>query len=130
MSEWVFVYGSLRRGAPGGMSRLLQPGSRPGGRARVRGRLLDLGAWPGLVADVTGWVQGELHHLRDPDQVLARLDCYEGCASGQPTSGFQRIEMQAFRSGGRAVRAWAYVYTGTRAGRAWMISGDWLRRGR
>ncbi|MCC5863098.1 MAG: gamma-glutamylcyclotransferase [Gammaproteobacteria bacterium] len=126
MVERVFVYGSLRRGAPGGMARLLRPGSQPLGGARLRGRLLHLGAYPGLLPGGSGWVRGELHRLTDPLAVLQRLDRYEGCASAQPAAEFRRVELEVLGPAGQRLTAWVYLYTGCVGGRSSVPSGDWL----
>lgn len=121
------MYGSLRRGAPGGMARLMQPGSRRSGLGRVRGRLLDLGAYPGLVPGTTGWVVGELHQLLDAPGVLERLDRYEGCGPADPPPHeFARVVLPVRTAAGLEVPAWVYVYRGATAGRPAIPSGDYL----
>ena len=72
----VFVYGTLRRGAP--MHRLLETGTRFIGPARYRGRLLDLGAFPGVVPAISerDVVVGALFELVSDDEG-ALLDCLD-----------------------------------------------------
>lgn len=58
--QLLFVYGTLRIGASNDIGRY-GSGSRLAGPARVRGRLYDLGDFPGLVLGGSDWVTGELH---------------------------------------------------------------------
>ena len=116
----LFAYGTLRRGAA--MHALLAPGVEWIAPARVRGRLYDLGAFPGLAPGRAGeWVQGELYRLvdADPAALLASLDRYEG-------RSFRRVVREALPASGDPVRAWVYLYTGALRGRLRIASGDYL----
>jgi len=127
--EHLFVYGTLRAACAGGMSTLLQPGTCSRGAARMRARLFDLGAYPGLVptARPGRWVHGELHALTHPATVLQRLDRYEGCAVNDPEPHeFVRIAAEVMQ-GNRPVPAWVYVYQGATAGCREISCGDYLR---
>jgi gamma-glutamylcyclotransferase (GGCT)/AIG2-like uncharacterized protein YtfP len=73
----LFVYGTLRSG--GDAAGLLR-GCRPVGTGIVAGTLYDLGAYPALVLDGRGPVEGEV--WRCPADVLDRLDEYEGVPGG------------------------------------------------
>src|SRR4029450_5125970 len=114
----IFVYGTLRRGAA--MHALLAPGAEWVGRARMRGRLYDLGAFPGFGAGRAGeWVQGELYRLTgDPAPLLDSLDRYEGTA-------FRREMREAVRDGGVRVPAYVYAFTGSVRGRRGIAAGDY-----
>jgi gamma-glutamylcyclotransferase (GGCT)/AIG2-like uncharacterized protein YtfP len=117
----LFVYGTLRSRAP--MHGLLAGDVQALGPARIRARLLDLGAFPGLVAASRPdeWVQGELYAIEAAlaEELLERLDRYEG-------DSFERAEDTVLDASGAEVRALVYRYLGdTREGRA-VASGDWL----
>ena len=76
---------TARCAAARAMHALLEPGSEWVGRRALRGRLYDLGAFPGCVEGRAGdWVQGELYRLAvaDPAALLDSLDRYEGAPSG------------------------------------------------
>ena len=118
--QHLFVYGTLRRGAA--MHALLEPGAEWVGPARLRGRLYDLGAFPGLADGRSGdWVQGELYRLAgaDPAALLDALDRYEGHA-------FRRVAREAVRADGTCVAAWVYRFAGSVRGRRRIASGDYL----
>jgi gamma-glutamylcyclotransferase (GGCT)/AIG2-like uncharacterized protein YtfP len=114
----LFVYGTLRRGGP--MHALLEPGARWVAAARLRGRLYDLGPFPGLCEGRRGdWVQGELYRIREAG-LLEVLDRYEGRA-------FRRVVREALPAdGGAPVPAWVYLFAGSLRGRRRIASGDYL----
>ncbi len=121
-ADGLFVYGTLRSAA--GEARRLPGARRP---ARARGRLLDLGDYPGLVTG-KGWVAGEVLRLRSRDharQVFAELDPYEdfGGWNALPRSLYHRGIVR-LEGGGIA---WTYVLRRP-VGRP-LPSGDWMRRG-
>jgi gamma-glutamylcyclotransferase (GGCT)/AIG2-like uncharacterized protein YtfP len=91
----LFVYGTLRSG--GGAAGLLR-GCEHVGTGTVAGTLYDLGAYPALVLDGEGRVEGEV--WRCPAKALARLDEYEGVPEGL----YRRVAVQV---GG--ADCWTYV---------------------
>ena len=98
------------------LNRVLAARSTLLGDGAVRGRLLDLGRYPGLVVGA-GRVHGEIYRLDDPE-LLARLDHEEGY-------NFVRRRAVVTLAGGRRARAWLYRYRGPRE-RAWPIpDGDY-----
>ena len=100
------LHGVLVRGA-----RFVEPG-------KVRGRLLDLGAYPGLVTGV-GQVKGEVYRVEDPE-LLPVLDDEEGY-------NFERSRVFATLASGRHVRVWVYRYRGPREGAVPILDGDYRR---
>ena len=82
---------------------LLAGGATFVGEGRVKGRLLDLRRYPGLV-DGVGWVQGELYRLNDRE-LLRALDREEGY-------NFERRRAGISLADGRRSRAWVYRYRG------------------
>ena len=88
------------------------------GDARVRGTLLDLKTYPGLV-DGEGWVSGELYRLHDRE-LLPILDRQEGY-------NFERLRAGVVMAGGRRSRAWVYRYRGARDRAVPIPHGDYRR---
>ena len=113
----LFVYGTLMRGEV--RERLLcQHAPRRWAPARARGRLLHLGAYPGLV-DGDGEVRGELVELDDPGAALRELDDVEDFAGyGSSGSLYRRVVIDV-----AGEPAWTYRYLG--ADGAVIESGDW-----
>jgi gamma-glutamylcyclotransferase (GGCT)/AIG2-like uncharacterized protein YtfP len=129
MTNRLFVYGTLRRESRNSRFRLLGAGARFVGRASMRGRLVDLGEYPGLVAarGAADWVHGEVYALAHPARALARLDEYEGCTEDPARSpGFRRVVSDAVLDSGRTVEAWVYVYEGTWSAERLLPFGDYL----
>jgi gamma-glutamylcyclotransferase (GGCT)/AIG2-like uncharacterized protein YtfP len=98
------------------MAQMLAKSAMLVGAARVRGRLYQVAAYPGLIlSDGTEeWVRGEVHRLSDPSALLPVLDDYEGCGTqNQPPFEFERVVAEATLSDGRQIRCWVYVYAHT-----------------
>jgi gamma-glutamylcyclotransferase (GGCT)/AIG2-like uncharacterized protein YtfP len=113
----LFAYGTLMRGEP--LHRVLRDRARYLEPAHTRGRLLDLGRYPGLV-DGAGTVRGELYGFDDPE-LLPVVDREEGY-------NFVRRTTTVTRANGRRVRAWVYRYTGPRDTVTPIPDGDWRTR--
>lgn len=118
---YLFVYGTLRRGAATKWSRFLADRSSFTGFGRTRGVLFQLDGYPGMIAagHEEAWVRGEIC-LLDTPSLLAALDEYEG-------DEFERQQVAVELDDGRTVQAWAYLYRGETEGRASIVSGDYLR---
>ena len=116
----LFVYGSLRSEAGHPMHRRLAEGGTLLGRGSVRGRLLVVDWYPGLV-DGDGRVVGELWQLGDEAR-FAELDAYED-------DEFTRVQRDVTVRSAQTRRAWVYLYTGPVEGLDVVPSGDWLNRG-
>jgi gamma-glutamylcyclotransferase (GGCT)/AIG2-like uncharacterized protein YtfP len=102
-----------------GLHHVLARGATCIGDGTVRGRLLDLGPYPGLV-EGRGRVSGELYRLDRPE-LLPVLDREEGY-------NFERRCAAVTLPGGRRVRAWLYRYRGPRERATPIPEGDWRRR--
>lgn len=116
----LFVYGTLRREAP--MHGLLSEGVRFIAKARARGSLYDMGAYPAFVeaAEGTSRVSGELFELTgDPVALLDVLDRYEG-------ESFDRSVSTVTTEDGRDVRAFLYHFLGDASQGQRIESGDYL----
>jgi gamma-glutamylcyclotransferase (GGCT)/AIG2-like uncharacterized protein YtfP len=121
----LFVYGQLRSGGIGHRRLSLRSKTASLGKARVTGRLYDLGDYPGLILSARGIVHGEL--LAFTDRGLWRaLDAYELCDPDRPSiSDYARIEIDLLGSG---LRAWTYVYRLPVKSHRVIASGRWTKR--
>ena len=88
------------------------------GEASVRGTLLDLRGYPGLV-DGDGRVRGELYRLHDA-ALLPTLDREEGY-------NFERRRAAVTLDDGRRSRAWVYRYRGAQHRAVPIPHGDYRR---
>ena len=115
----LFVYGTLHPElAPPEIAdvartlKFVSPGT-------VRGRLHDLGEYPGLVLDdspCAPLVAGDIFAVPD-GKTLAALDAYEGFPPGSPgASEFERTHIAVTLTDGSEGTCWVYVYnTGVEA---------------
>jgi gamma-glutamylcyclotransferase (GGCT)/AIG2-like uncharacterized protein YtfP len=120
MGEYLFVYGTLRRGHDNRYAQRLDGEARYKGEARVNGTLYAVKHYPGLVLGGPGEVTGELFELGDGDGLLAELDDYEG-------DEYKRVVCEVSLEG-RVERAWVYEYMNSLKGKRVIESGDWKAR--
>lgn len=130
---WLFVYGSLRRGQSGAFAAperaRLYKRARWVGTARMAGRLLDLGDYPGLIEGpgTDGQVTGDLLCLHRPvGAVFHWLDPFEGIRPGLATSQYRRVRRTVLREAGEPVDAWVYVLRQMPRAPRVVAGGDWL----
>ena len=88
------------------------------GEGTARGRLLDLGRYPGLI-DGAARVRGEIYRLDDPE-LLPVLDREEGY-------NFERRRATVTLASGRRARAWVYRYRGPQSRATAIPDGDYRR---
>lgn len=115
------------------MARVLGKHARHVGRAYFRGKLFDVGEYPGAVASPSprDRVVGELHRI-EPGQeraLFAELDGYEGWNPERPgESEFVRMRAWIESEAGGRIEAWIYAYNHPTAGLARIAAGDYRRR--
>jgi gamma-glutamylcyclotransferase (GGCT)/AIG2-like uncharacterized protein YtfP len=115
MPDPLFIYGTLH---PDRAPREIAPVVallRPLGAATLRGRLLDLGPYPGLLLPGDDLVSGELFALPEDRELEARiwlaLDAYEDFQPASPeTSLFTRVLTRVALPDGSPRRAWVYLF--------------------
>jgi len=115
-SAWLFTYGTLMQGYA--LHPVLARGATRAGTGTVRGLLVDLGRYPGLI-EGNGRVHGEIYRLDDPE-LLPILDREEGY-------NFERRRAFVTLANGRRVRAWLYRYRGPRERSTPIHDGDYRR---
>jgi gamma-glutamylcyclotransferase (GGCT)/AIG2-like uncharacterized protein YtfP len=113
MSEYLFVYGTLR---PGQAPEEIAPTVarlRAVGKGFVYGTLDDLGAYPGAILDPTSAekVFGSVFELPNDPSVLQQLDAYEEFDSAAlEESLFLRTQCVVELESGGTLQCWIYVY--------------------
>jgi gamma-glutamylcyclotransferase (GGCT)/AIG2-like uncharacterized protein YtfP len=122
----LFAYGTLLGGLrPAAIARDAERLAVLG-PATVRGRLYDLGEYPGLVLDpAANEVHGTIFTVPD-DRVLAALDAYEGFASNdRRRSLFVRTRVAAMLDDGGVRDCFVYVYGRDPADAPVIAGGRW-----
>jgi gamma-glutamylcyclotransferase (GGCT)/AIG2-like uncharacterized protein YtfP len=112
MTDCLFVYGTLLPGrAPAEIADVVDA-LVPLGAATVRGRLYDLGEYPGAILDDSAaGIAGQLFALPSDPNALARLDAYEDYRPDDPAQSlFLRVRTLAELPEGRRHPCWIYVY--------------------
>jgi gamma-glutamylcyclotransferase (GGCT)/AIG2-like uncharacterized protein YtfP len=130
MPAHLFVYGTLMASANTDLGRAERRRLAAEGEvisvATIRGRLYDLGRYPGLVIDGSGAVHGELVRLNDAAATFAWLDPYENVSSPPaPQDEYARRICAVTAESGRALDAWVYIYGGGLDGAEAVPTGRW-----
>lgn len=134
MKRYLFSYGTLLPDhAPAEIAPVVSR-LRPIGRGKVRGRLYDLGDYPGAVLSKTGPViVGQIFELPDAPEVIKKLDEYEGFDPAHPQGSlFVRKRSLVTVGNGKKVWCWIYVYNRHPGDAVPVTGGDFsnLRRSR
>ena len=106
----LFVYGTLK-------SKLQ---SQRLGSGKIKGKLFDLGFYPGAVEDKESYIHGEIYLI--DTKTLKLLDKYEGTQSGL----FVRKRTTAFMKDGREIEVLVYFYNGNLVNAIEIQSGNWM----
>ncbi len=118
----LFIYGTLM---PGLRLAAEMQGAEHLGPARVPGRLVDVGRYPGLLHGA-GQVSGEVYRVSDAQ--LARLDAVEDMVPGDRAASQYWREQVVVLDGARAgCRVWTYVYNRPVDGLTSIPHGDYRR---
>jgi len=123
--QYLFAYGTLQSGLAPAEIALVMARLRLAGEGFLFGRLYDLGNYPGAVIDpASAWlVYGTVYELPEDDEILQRLDAYEG-------SEYVRIVQLVTLAAGGVLRCWVYDYRGRPSEERSIESGRWAERRR
>jgi gamma-glutamylcyclotransferase (GGCT)/AIG2-like uncharacterized protein YtfP len=127
----LFLYGSLMSGQAANQLVKTLPGARRVSSGWIKGRMIDLGNYPGVLREAAGGerVRGEVWEFDSDPEALRKLDEYEKFDRASPeTSLFTRRRTRVRLRNG-TIRAWAYFLTRRPTREVIIRSGDW-RRGR
>lgn len=119
---YLFVYGTLRSQMNDPLHRLLEQRAVLIGLGSFRGKLFDLGRYPGVVPShlSTDRVIGEVYQLSTAQAALGILDQYEG-------HRFRRKQVSISLYSGEIVTCWIYLYRGSVRHRKLIPSGDYVQ---
>ena len=130
MNQHLFLYGTLLPSeAPKEIASIVKCFRRVG-LAHVRGRLYDLGEFPGAVLDSSSrtMIHGELVALPSNGQILEALDRYEEFDPSAPkTSLFVRKKAKIHMANGSTREGWIYVYNRPPGKAKLLRGGDYVR---
>ena len=130
MTEHLFLYGTLHPSkAPEEIAGVVERFRRLGS-ASVRGRLYDLGEFPGAIIDPSSRtiIHGELVALPADARILQALDRYEEFDPLDPRQSlFIRRKTKVRLANGSSREAWIYVYNRPPGDAKIVRGGDYLR---
>jgi gamma-glutamylcyclotransferase (GGCT)/AIG2-like uncharacterized protein YtfP len=111
MNNKLFVYGTLLD-EDNKYGIYVRDSSKFYSTARLRGKLYDIGEYPGAVLAPEGddFLYGIILEMDEPIEVLALVDMYEGYGADQPQPNeFIRVLTEAETETG-PVNCWIYLY--------------------
>lgn len=110
MNDLLFVYGTLLDD-DNKYGVYLRGNSKFYSQATVKGKLYDIGEYPGAVlSGGGGLIYGVILQMDDPETALLLLDIYEGFGASQPQPNeFVRVQSEAQTPSG-PVNCWIYLY--------------------
>jgi gamma-glutamylcyclotransferase (GGCT)/AIG2-like uncharacterized protein YtfP len=131
MAEYLFVYGLLLPAlAPAELADVICS-LEAVGRARVQGRLYDLGHYPGAIveAESDSCINGVIYRLPPTRSVLSLLDQFEDVNATNPDEGlYVRLKAMARLEDGQELEVWIYQYNKDLTQAEYLPDGDYGRR--
>jgi gamma-glutamylcyclotransferase (GGCT)/AIG2-like uncharacterized protein YtfP len=126
--KYLFVYGTLLSGQvspeTAGLIRQLERV----GPATTKGRLYNLGEYPGAIVDTSSrtLIYGEVYQLPPDKDLLTQLDRYEEYDPLMPQDSlFVRTKCLAKTFDGRTLECWIYSYNGSVKAAPLISSGNY-----
>jgi gamma-glutamylcyclotransferase (GGCT)/AIG2-like uncharacterized protein YtfP len=125
--SWLFVYGTLLD-KQNEFGAYLNAKCSFYAEGRFKGRLYDIGEYPGAVSDANGsyYVYGKVFLINDPDNVLKQLDHYEGFGADQAQPNLFIREFIVIETDNEPVECWVYLYNLPIEGLRLIKSGKYL----
>lgn len=129
MKDLLFVYGTLLGSLSNSMTDFLKRESVFIGEAYLKGRLYDLGRYPGVVVqnDSPYEVFGHVYQLRNPEEALKVLDYYEDIPDGKQTTSEYIRALTPVRIENNYQHCWVYMYNKPTANLKEIESGNYLK---
>ena len=113
-ASYLFVYGTLRKEFLHPVKREIRNDVEWVGTSFIRGRLYDIGSYPGAVRATDNksvTIKGEILKITHPGKVLRILDQYEGFDPASPENcEYYRDQEVVKLPNGDEIKAWVYWY--------------------
>ena len=127
-SQFLFVYGTLLQ--PGNeFAAYLNKHCKFIGDGRIRGRLYDIGQYPGAVIGNTEerYIHGSIFMMDDPETILKVVDDYEGIGElyNHPHEYIREL-VDIFTDNGD-INCWIYLYNLPVAAYNEVTTGDYIQ---
>ena len=127
-SNYLFVYGTLLDES-NEFAIYLKQNCSYYSKGKFRGRLYDLGEYPGAIFDENhpDYVYGSIFGLKNSAEALRYLDEYEGFGEDQEQPNLFIREMLEVETDGGRIDCWIYLYNLPVDDLAIIKSGDYWR---
>lgn len=129
MAEFIFVYGTLRRGVNTKMNKLLLRYGDYLSEGEAQGKLYSLDGYPGMIAscDKKDTVFGEIYKISN-SKLLVLLDEYEECSENFPLPHeYVRKQLPVKLIDETQLDAWIYLFNRDVANLKVIKSGDYVK---
>lgn len=126
--QYLFVYGTLRKGVPCNKNDLLRKDASFIGMGKIHGELFDTGNYPAFTPSFTdtAWVTGEVYKIRKTARLFNLIDKYEEYQKfNRAPQEYARCRVHAFLEDGCQVIAWVYQYQQAVTSMKKIESGDY-----
>jgi gamma-glutamylcyclotransferase (GGCT)/AIG2-like uncharacterized protein YtfP len=128
MNNLLFVYGTLLT-EDNEYAVYLKNHSRFHSYGKIKGKLYDIGEYPGVILSSKGdeYIYGSILKLEHPEDVFPIIDDYEGYGKDQPIPNeFIRLLAQVETSH-TSINCWMYVYNLPITGLKLIENGRYLK---
>jgi len=127
INQYLFVYGTLFVKDNEFAAHLLA-NSRFYAQGKLRGKLYDVGEYPGLtlVPNDDYFVYGNIYFMPDPEATLKILDHYEGFGDNEAQPNEFVRQLATIESLGKLLTCWVYEYNLPVDDYPAILSGDYL----
>ena len=126
----LFVYGSLRSGFKSPAYEYIGRFFSFVSEAKVKGKLFDLGSYPGGVPADDKFIMGELYQIKDRSEfswAIGQLDDYEGVSVEPDEIQLYKRELVEVHVNNIITPAWIYWFNGRVEGKPEIESGDLIQ---
>lgn len=126
---YLFVYGTLLD-AGNEFGLFLRKHCSFVKKGKFKGRLYDMGEYPGAVADLRAdsYVHGSIYLMADASVVLEKLDDYEGYGNDQEQPNLFIRKLMEIETNARSIDCWVYLYNREVDKLTIIDSGEYLDR--
>ena len=130
-NELLFVYGTLLT-ADNEYGLFLENNCRFYKQGKFKGRLYDIGHYPGAITDNTSctYVYGSIYEIINADEVFKILDEYEGIADNEPLPHEYIRQKIKIETNDDFIICWTYLYNWPVNHFKEIVSGDYLQHSR
>ncbi|MHB8207403.1 gamma-glutamylcyclotransferase family protein [Mucilaginibacter sp.] len=126
-NNYLFVYGTLLD-ERNEFAIYLKQNCRFYDKGKLKGRLYDLGEYPGAIADENypDYVYGNILELKNTAEALQYIDAYEGFGEDQEQPNLFIREIVSVEAENGQMNCWVYLYNLSVEGFRLIESGDYV----